>query len=85
MLFVLPGAECTLVEVGNHPVEQTDEDEAVEEDCDGLTTEDSSRRELGVMSELLIGDVVVGLRLEVGTVGLHDHLSLGVAGEPDSG
>lgn len=85
VLLVAPGAESAVVVARNHPVEHTDENEAVDDNTNDLTAEDSTWRYLSVVTHLLTRDIVHGLSIEVLTESSHDDESLGVTDEPCSG
>lgn len=83
-LLILPGTKRSSIEVLHHPVEHSDEYEAVQEDGNTLSSEDRPRGHLRVMSHLLIRDIVIRLSDKVGPIRLHDNLSLWVTGENDT-
>jgi hypothetical protein len=74
-LLVVPGAQRSPVEVPNHPIQHGDKQETVDEHRDHLRSEHSPWWQLGVMSELLIGYIVIRLTLEIRRESLHDDLS----------
>lgn len=74
-LLVVPSTQRSSVEVPNHPVQHGNEQEAIDKHRDHLRSEHGPRRQFSVMSELLIGYIVIRLTLEIRRESLHDDLS----------
>lgn len=83
-LLILPGTQSPPIKVLHHPIQHPDKDETIQEHRNGLSSEDRPRGDLGIMSHLLIRDIIIGLSDEVRPIRLHDDLRLWVTGKDDS-
>ena len=84
MRRIVPLTQRTVVKVANHPVEHADEYEAVGKHRDHLATENGAWRDLGIMRNLLVGNVVLCLRVKVLAEGRDDDEGLWVPHQPIS-